>query len=185
MNKTISSRQFNFNSVSAFVFIALGALLFFIAPSQIDEPLIKIGFGTNLSPELFPRLVAISFFGLGIWLLIASFQIRQRNQLRELDREAITNVVVTLILMAGYVYVMVYLGFVVGSTLMILAMSTYFGNRNFYLAGIVAVAIPVIIFVLFTKVLITSLPPFPVDEVIPSNWIIYDLIKYISNHSII
>ena len=105
--------------------------------------------------------------------------------MRELDREAITNVVVTLILMAGYVYVMVYLGFVVGSTLMILAMSTYFGNRNFYLAGIVAVAIPVIIFVLFTKVLITSLPPFPVDEVIPSNWIIYDLIKYISNHSII
>jgi hypothetical protein len=49
----------------------------------------------------------------------------------------------------------------------------------------VAVAIPVIIFVLFTKVLITSLPPFPVDEIIPSNWIIYDLIKYVSNHSII
>ena len=105
--------------------------------------------------------------------------------MRELDREAITNVIVTLILMAGYVYVMVYLGFVVGSVLMILAMSTYFGNRNFFLAGIVAVAVPVIIFVLFTKVLITSLPPFPVDEVIPSHWIIYDSIKYISNQSII
>ena len=185
MNQTVSSRQFNFNSVAAIVFTAIGAVLFFIAPSQIDEPLIKIGFGTNLSPELFPRLVAVSFFGLGIWLLIASFQIQQRNQLRELDREAITNVIVTLILMAGYVYVMVYLGFVVGSVLMILAMSTYFGNRNFFLAGIVAVAVPVIIFVLFTKVLITSLPPFPVDEVIPSHWIIYDPIKYISNHSII
>ena len=185
MNQAVSSRQFNFNSVAAIVFTAIGAVLFFIAPSQIDEPLIKIGFGTTLSPELFPRLVAVSFVGLGIWLLFASFRIRQQNQFRELDREAITNVVVTLILMAGYVYVMVYLGFVVGSVLMILAMSTYFGNRNFYLAGIVAVAVPVTIFVLFTKVLFTSLPPFPVDEIIPSNWIIYDPIKYISNHSII
>ena len=116
---------------------------------------------------------------------MVSFRIQQRNHLRELDREAITNVVITLILMAGYVYVMVNLGFVVGSALMILVMSTYFGNRNFLLAGIVALAVPVIIFVLFTKVLITSLPPFPVDEVIPQHWMIYDLIKYISNRSII
>ena len=35
--------------------------------------------------------------------------------MRELDREAITNVVITLILMAGYVYVMVNLGFVVAT----------------------------------------------------------------------
>jgi hypothetical protein len=49
----------------------------------------------------------------------------------------------------------------------------------------VALAVPVIIFVLFTKVLITSLPPFPVDEVIPQHWMIYDPIKYISNRSII
>ncbi len=185
MNRASPSRRFNFNSAAAIVFTAIGVVLFFIAPSQIDEPLIKIGYGTRLSPELFPRLVAIGFFGLGIWFLMVSFRIQQRNQLRELDREAITNVVITLILMAGYVYVMVNLGFVVGSALMILVMSTYFGNRNFLLAGIVALAVPVIIFVLFTKVLITSLPPFPVDEVIPQHWMIYDPIKYISNRSII
>jgi hypothetical protein len=79
VNQTVLSRQLNFNSVAAIVFTTIGAVLFFIAPSQIDEPLIKIGYGTQLSPELFPRLVAVSFFGLGIWLLIASFQIRQRN----------------------------------------------------------------------------------------------------------
>lgn len=94
------------------------------------------------------------------------------------------NVTVTVVIMAGYVYVMVNLGFVVGSALMIMVMSTYFGNRNYWLSGAVSVIIPLLVFVLFTKVLITSLPPFPVDEVIPKSWIIYDPLKFISNKSI-
>lgn len=56
----------NFNTVSAIVFVAISIALFVAIPSQIDEPLIRIGSQNKLSPELFPRMVSIGFFGLGI-----------------------------------------------------------------------------------------------------------------------
>ncbi len=177
-------RQFNFNTVAAVIFIVLAVVLFFIIPDQIDEPLIKIGNQNKLSPELFPRMVAAGFFLLGIWLFFKSFSVRQHNELRDLDREAITNVVVTLAIMAGYVFLMVNVGFVIGSAVMIMVMSTYFGNRNYGLGAAVSIIVPTIVFVLFTKVLVTSLPPFPLDDVLSSDSFLYGPLNYLSNHSI-
>lgn len=185
MNDNSAKRELNFNSVAAILFAGLGIALFFLVPYEIDKPLIRIGVQSDLSPELFPRLVSVAFFGLGVWFFLQSRRLRQRNELRDLDREAMTNVVVTLVIMAGYVYVMINLGFVVGSFLMIMVMSTYFGNRDYWLGAGVALVIPVVVFVLFTKVLITSLPPFPVDDVISAGSFLYAPLKYLSNHSIL
>lgn len=185
-NDAETAKRINFNTVSAVVFIALGIALFLIIPHQIDKPLINLGGAgqSNLDAEAFPQMVASVFVLLGAWYLFVSFSLRQYNQLRDLNFEAVTNVAVTLVIMAAYVWLMISLGFVAGSAIMIFAMSTYFGNRNFVLSALVSVVIPLVVFVLFTKVLITSLPPFPVDELIPESWIIYEPVKYLSNRSI-
>lgn len=181
-----TTKGLNFNTVAAVVFIILGVSLFLIIPHEIDKPLINLGGAgqSNLDAETFPQIVAGAFLLLGAWYLITSFSLHQHNGLRDLDREAITNVIMTLLIMAAYVWLMVHLGFVAGSAIMIFVMSTYFGNRSFILGAAVSIVIPLVVFVLFTKVLITSLPPFPVDDLIQEQWIIYEPIKYLSNKSI-
>lgn len=164
-------RQWNFNTVAAALFIILAVALYIIIPDQIDKPLIMLGISqTNLPPELFPQVVAVCFFALGIWYFFKSFSIKQSNDLLKLDREAWTNVVVTLVMMGIYVPLMVNLGFVIGSAIMVMAMSTYFGNRNYWLAGFIAVAIPMLMFWVFRTVLVTELPPFPIDIYPLTNW---------------
>ena len=177
---------YNFNTAAAAVFIALAAVLFFIIPGQIDTPLINLGGAgqSNLEAETFPQIIAGAFFVLGLWYLFISFRLRQPNQLRDLNLEAITNVVVTLAIMTAYVGLIIYLGFVVGSFIMVFVMSTYFGNRNYLLGLAVSLVVPTLVFVLFTKPLVTSLPPFPVDELISESWVIYPPLKYLSNKSI-
>ena len=176
----------NFNTVAAAVVITLAVVLFFIIPGQIDKPLINLGGAgmSNLEAETFPQIIAGAFFLLGVWYLFVSFRLRQRNLLRDLNLEAITNVLVTLVIMTAYVWLILFLGFVVGSVIMVFVMSTYFGNRNYILGFVVSLAVPLLVFVLFTKPLVTSLPPFPVDEMIPNNWVIYPPLKYLSNKSI-
>ena len=185
-NDAKTTKRMNFNTVAAVIFIVLGVSLFLIIPSEIDKPLINLGGAgqSNLDAETFPQIVAGIFLLLGVWYLVASFSLHEHNDLRELDAEAVTNVVMTLLIMAACVWLMVSLGFVVGSAIMIFVMSTYFGNRNFVLGGLVSTVIPLVVFVLFTKLLITSLPPFPVDDLIPQGWVIYGPLKYLSNHSI-
>lgn len=163
--------RFNFNTVAAIFFIAFAIALFLLIPSQIDKPLIVLGASqSDLSPELFPQMVSASFLILGLWLLAKSFFLHQRNELCDLDREAITNVGVTLVIMAAYVHLMVNLGFVIGSAAMVAVLSTYYGNRNYVLTAVVSIGVPMAIFFLFRRVLLTELPPFPIDIYPLTHW---------------
>ena len=167
----IDRKKINFNTVSAIIFIAIGIFLYIVIPSQIDKPLIQLAIGQfNLPPELFPKIMAVSMIILGSWFFYKSFFIVQVNELKNLDKEAITNVIVTLTMMAIYVPLMVGLGFVVGSAIMILAMSTYFGNRNYIFGVLISIILPMLIFVIFQRVLLVELPPFPVDIYPFTNW---------------
>ncbi|NQV56100.1 MAG: tripartite tricarboxylate transporter TctB family protein, partial [Rhodospirillales bacterium] len=69
-----------------------------------------------------------------------------------------------------YVVMMVNLGFVLGSAIMVFALSTYFGNRNLKLGAAVSVFVPVLIFFIFRRVLKTELPPFPIDIYPLTHW---------------
>lgn len=167
----IDRKKINFNTVSAIIFIAIGIFLYIVIPSQIDKPLIQLAIGQfNLPPELFPKIMAVSMIILGVWFFYKSFSIVQVNELKNLDKEAITNVIVTLTMMAIYVPLMVGLGFVVGSAIMIFVMSTYFGNRNYIFGGLISIILPMLIFVVFRRVLLVELPPFPVDIYPFTNW---------------
>ena len=153
----VVEKKFNFNTVAAIIFIALGIFLYIVIPSQIDKPLIQLSTGQfNLPPELFPQIMAICMVILGGWFLLKSFSIDQINELKNLDKEAITNVTVTLVMMALYVPLMVNLGFVVGSAIMIFAMSTYFGNRNYLVGAVISIFLPVLVFATFRRLLLVS-----------------------------
>jgi putative tricarboxylic transport membrane protein len=172
-NEGETARRFNFNTVFGVVFFILSIVLFLITPGQIEKPLIVLAAKKHeLQPMLFPQLIAAAFCVLGVWLFFRSFSIREDNQLRQLDREAITNVLVTVLAMAVYGPLMMQIGFVVASSLVIAFMSTFFGNRNYILTAIISVAVPVTIFFIFTKLLATYLPPFPIDTVLTRLYIL-------------
>jgi hypothetical protein len=164
-------KNLNFNTVSAIIFIAMGIFLYVVIPSQIDKPLIQLSAGQfNLSPELFPRIMAICMVVLGGWFFIKSFSIHQINELKNLDKEAIANVAATLVMMAVYVPLMVNLGFVIGSAIMIFLMSTYFGNRNYVVGILISIVLPMFLYMTFRRVLLVELPPFPIDIYPLTNW---------------
>ncbi len=164
-------QRWTFNTYAATLFIILAIVVYFTIPYQIDKPFIVLGLSqSSLAPELFPRVIAVCFFILGIWFFFKSFSVDQTNDLLKLNREAWTNVTVTLIMMGLYVPLMVYLGFVVGSAILIMAMSTYFGNRNYLLACLVSIILPSGMFFVFRRVLISELPPFPIDIYPFTNW---------------
>jgi putative tricarboxylic transport membrane protein len=159
--------RFDFNRIAAIFSVVLSLALFAIIPHQIDKPMVVLAdSGSSLSAELFPRIVASAFLLLGIWYFFRSRSLAERNGFHDLDREAAGNVLITFAAMAVYVPLMVNLGFVAASAILIAFLSTFFGNRNFYLTALVSIVIPIIIFFLFTRLLLTSLPPFPVDTVL-------------------
>lgn len=167
----VVTKKLNFNSIAAIGFIVLAILLYIFIPSQIDKPLIQLSFGQfNLPPELFPQIIAGCMLLLGAWFFYKSFSLSEVNDLRKLDKEAIVNVLTTLVMMAIYVPLMVNLGFVLGSAIMIFAMSSYFGNRNYFVAVLVAVFLPMLIFATFRRLLLVELPPFPIDIYPLTNW---------------
>jgi hypothetical protein len=165
------TRSWTFNTYAATLFLILAVAIYFTIPYQIDKPFIVLGLSqSSLAPELFPQVIAICFFILGIWFFIKSFSINQTNDLLKLNREAWANVTVTLTMMGLYVPLMVNLGFVVGSAILIIAMSTYFGNRNYLLASVVSITLPSSMFFVFRRVLVSELPPFPIDIYPLTNW---------------
>lgn len=161
----------NFNTYAAVSFVILAVTIYFVIPYQIDKPFIVLGLSqSSLPPETFPQTIAICLLVLGIWFFFKSFSIDQVNELANLDREAWTNVTVTLIMMGIYVPLMVNLGFVVGSAIMIMAMSTYFGNRNYVVAGVLSIVLPSLMYYIFRAQLASELPPFPIDIYPLTNW---------------
>lgn len=167
------TRKFNFNTVAAILFVLLAIALFVIIPGQIEKPLIVLPEeASNLKAEVFPRVVAAAFLVLGIWFFFKSFSVEETNQLRELDRSAVVNVGVTLAVMAAYAPLMMAVGFVVSSAITIAVLATYYGNRNFLLTALVSILVPVAIFFTFTKLLATSLPPFPIDTILTRYFIL-------------
>ncbi len=151
--------RFNFNTVAALGFVVLGIILLAIIPHQVDRPTLLFGQPpSGLDPDLFPRLVASSFVLLGVWFGLASGTLKETNGFAELDREAIINVLITLLVFFAYALLMTRLGFIVSSVLVIAVLSTFYGNRNIWLGFLFSVGVPVSIFLVFTRVLFVSLP---------------------------
>jgi putative tricarboxylic transport membrane protein len=169
----VSQGRLNFNTVTSVIVVALSIVMFLVIPSQIEKPLIVLDQDSwNLKATVFPQVVAAGLLGLGIWYFFKSFSLTEMNRLRELDRSAIANVGTTLAVMLAYGPLMIGIGFVVSSALVIAFLATFYGNRNYALTAVVSLAVPVAIFFTFTKLLATSLPPFPIDTFLTRHFIL-------------
>jgi putative tricarboxylic transport membrane protein len=154
-----SGRRSNFNTIAALAFIVFGIVLFIVIPQQVDRPTLLFGqTPSGLDPDLFPRLVAGGFFALGLWYLVRSFRLAEKNGFVELDREAALNVGLTLVALLAYALLMEPLGFIASSILLVAFLSTFYGNRNIVLGALASIGVPLGIFFVFTRLLRVSLP---------------------------
>lgn len=172
-------RRFNFNTVLALILIVAGIAFYLTVPYQIQKPRITFGINNDLDPEVFPQLVAIGLFIIGIIYFFVSFRMTETNGFLEMDREAVVNVLVTIGVSSLYVFVIIgdvagrhigvdwgdtKIGFFLPSALLIFVLSTFYGNRNFVLGILVSVALPAFIYLIFTRYLLQSLPESPEME---------------------
>lgn len=152
----------NFNSWAGVLAVGFGLFLLLIMPHEIEEPPRLFGQSTSaLSPKLFPSIVAGLFVLIGAWLAIAGFGLRERNGLRLLSREAVTNIAVSLALMLVYALALEPLGFILSSALIALALALYYGARNPFAIALVTIGVPVAIYAVFTRLLHVFLPEMP------------------------
>ena len=63
--------------------------------------------------------------------------------------------------MTAYVTLLMPIGYVASSILVACSISIYYGSRSVFGIAMTGVAAPVIIYLLFTRLLIVSLPAFP------------------------
>jgi putative tricarboxylic transport membrane protein len=152
----------NFNTWAGVLCVAFALFLFLIMPDQIEEPPKLFGRSTSaLSPKLFPSIVAGLLLVVGGWLAIASFRLREQNDLRRLARGALTNITVTVGLLLTYALLLEPLGFILSSVLVSVALAFYYGGRNPLALALVTIGVPVAIFVVFSRLLHVFLPEWP------------------------
>lgn len=151
----------NFNTVSAIGFIAFSVLLFVLIPTQIEKPLLILGQSPGLDPTLFPQIVAGGFGFLGIWFFAKSHKMAEPNGLKALDKEAIVNVSVSVLVFIAYALLMEPIGFVPSSALMVFGLALFYGIRNILLVGAIAIAVPSVTYFIFTRGLKVFLPEIP------------------------
>lgn len=151
--------RINFNTKVAIFLILFSILFYVLIPYQIAKPKLFMGrVLMGMKPTLFPRLTMIGLLGLSIWYFIHSFNLREKNLFKELDRKSITRVVVTFLIFLAYAMLLEPLGFVLSSALTVGALTFYLGNRNIFILFVVIIGIPVAIFFIFTRALRVSLP---------------------------
>lgn len=153
-------RRWNYDTVCALAFIALGIVLFVLVPYQVARPLMMFGqMASGLQPERFPQVVAAFLVGFGLWYLWQSRDAGEPSGLDSLAPGGALRVLLTLGALLLYALLMEPLGFVPSSFVVAFGLSLFLGQRNMLLGVIVCLGAPVAIYLLFTRVLHVSLPP--------------------------
>ena len=161
----VSRGTFNFNTAFGLISILFGVALFVITPDQVERPRLLFGQKpSGLDPDFFPRMVAVFFAVVGLWMMWRARSLREENGIRALDGEAVMSVAVTIVGFVVMAVLMPWLGFVLSSFLLLAALSTFYGNRNLLLGLLVSAGIPLLFFNvlrIWLKVVLPQNPFFP------------------------
>ncbi len=154
--------RFNFNVGCAIGVTLFGVAIFVLTPYQVEKAVPLFGqLASGLDPHLFPRIIAATITALGIWYFFRAPKLDEENLLLKLDREAIVNSIVSIVTFFMFALFLETLGFVIAGALTMFFLSTFYGNRTYWLGALVSIAVPFGVFNLFTKALLVSLPEFP------------------------
>jgi hypothetical protein len=153
--------RFNFNVGCAIGTTLFGIAIWVLTPYQVEKAVPLFGQpASGLDPHLFPRSIAAIIVILGLWYCWRGLKLDEENLLNKLNREAIVNSVVSIVTFAIFALVMEHIGFVIAGALVMFFLSTFYGNRTWWLGVLVSVAVPFGVFNLFTKILLVFLPQF-------------------------
>ncbi|MEP4377841.1 MAG: tripartite tricarboxylate transporter TctB family protein [Alphaproteobacteria bacterium] len=155
----------NFNTAFGVFAIVFGVVLFIITPDQVERPRLLFGQKpSGLDPDFFPRMVAVFFLIVGVWLIWRARTLVEDNHMAALDGEAVMSVLFTI---GGFIVMallMPWLGFVISSFILLLVLSTFYGNRNIWLGLLVSAGVPLLFFNVlrvWLKVVLPQDPFFP------------------------
>jgi putative tricarboxylic transport membrane protein len=139
----------------------LAGAMWVLVPHQVDKPVSLFGFGPQgLDPKTFPYLVTAGWFLVSLWNVAEAARQPMGERSTGFTGPA-PSVIVTLCISFIYALSLEPAGFVLSSAVVVALLAVYFGARDVLRIAISAVGIPGLIFVVFTRLLHVSLPPFP------------------------
>lgn len=142
------------------VLLALCGVMLLVIPSQVHAPTVKIvGWGEGtLSPSFFPYFV-VSALAVASALLIATRRHRPDPlAVNALPRAAVVRLAALVAMWAAYVAALPWLGYLVGTALLLVAMMRFLGYRRWGVMAAVAAAVPLVTFWAFEGLLKVFLP---------------------------
>jgi putative tricarboxylic transport membrane protein len=152
----------NFNTVAGIVCVVFSIVLYIIIPYEVEEPPMLFGRSTSaLDPKLFPTIIAVLFFLIGVWYIFESFGLREKNDFKLLTRGNLTNIAISVIVLFFYALTLERIGFIISSFLVTTCLTLYYGSRNILGILIVTIVIPVGVYYIFTRWLQVYLPAVP------------------------
>lgn len=152
------------DALTALVNLLLAVGLFVATPGQVETPPAILGMTSgDMAPTVFPRVVTAIWALISLWNLVVSLrsEILSSTGASGLSTAAITALVVTVGTAVLYALLLVPLGFVLSSVLTIVGLSLYYGARSAWRIALAAVVVPGVMYAVFTRLLLVSLPPFP------------------------
>lgn len=155
--------RWNFNATLGLCSVVFGIALFIVTPYEVERPRLLFGqVVSGLDPDFFPRLIACLMAAFGGLLIWQARSIRETNALLELDREAVSNVFFTAVMLVVFAYLLPQLGFVLAAIILIAVLSTFYGNRSLLLGLGISIGAPLLFYNVLRLGLQVVLPQNPI-----------------------
>ncbi|MFS4581110.1 tripartite tricarboxylate transporter TctB family protein [Phaeobacter sp. C3_T13_0] len=160
-----SERHRDIITALIFLLLGIGAILFII-PSGVKVPsTVKIA---TLSPDFWPRIIASGTIAASLFLLIETALMPQpqvdEDEAEEIAKYQFANLPATLrifVLVAAlfaFYASLTTMGVVAASMILIFAMMLFFGERKLWLAALLSVAVPALLYLFFRYVASVPIP---------------------------
>lgn len=152
----------NFNTVAGVFCVIFSIFLYVIIPYEVAEPPTLFGqSGSALDPKLFPTIIAVLFFLIGLWYIFESFGLREKNDFKALKGSNIKNILISILILFFYALTLEPIGFIISSFIVTIILTLYYGSRNIFGVIGVTVVVPIGIYYIFTRWLQVYLPAVP------------------------
>lgn len=154
--------------LAALLFLAVGLLTLLVlipqgvvVPSSVTKP--------ALSPDFWPRIISIGAIASSVFLLVENTLLKQPSAIPEDEMESATQydmsalpatirTLFLIIALFAFYSSLTTLGVVVPSIVLISAMMVFFGERKYWLIGVLSLGMPILLYLFFRYVASVPIP---------------------------
>lgn len=143
----------------------IAAAMWVLVPYEVDKPIALFGLGpSGLDPKAFPYIVTSLWFLVSLWNVAVAARTGSHQGDAEggsLQGVASGSVAATVLISFIYAFALEPLGFVPASAVTVTVLALFYGAREAGRIAFCALAVPGVVFAVFTRLLHVSLPPIP------------------------